>query len=49
MAAEAESFLNAFLAFFSGEFANFDNINVHGVRVAGFGSHREGLVRLVSR
>ena len=46
-AAEAESLLNAFLAFFSREFADFDDVDIHGIRVSSFGGGREGLVRLV--
>ena len=48
-ASETESFLHALLAFFSSEFANFDNIDIHGVRVSSFGGGGEGLVGLVSR
>ena len=44
-----ESFLNASLAFFSGEFADFDNIDVHGIRVSGFRRGREGLIGLMGR
>ena len=44
LAAEAESFFNAFLAFFGSEFADFDDIGV-----LSFGGGGEGLVGLVSR
>ena len=47
LAAEAESLLNAFLAFFSCEFADFDDVNIHGIGVLSFAGGREGLVRLV--
>ena len=47
-AAEAESFLYAFLSFFGSEFANFDNIDIHGVGILSFGGGGEGLVGLVS-
>ena len=47
-AAEAESLFYAFLTLFGGEFANFDNINIHGVRVSNFGGSGEGLVGLMS-
>ena len=48
-APKAESFLNTSLALLSGEFANFDNINIHGIRVSGFGRSRKGLVELMGR
>ena len=44
---EAESFLHTFLAFFSREFAHFDDVYVHGVRVASFGRGGEGVVGLM--
>ena len=47
-AAEAESFLNAFLTFFCREFANFDNINIHSIGILGFGRGGEGLIGLMS-
>ena len=47
-ASETESFLHTLLAFFGGEFADFDNIDIHGVRVSSFGGGGEGLVCLVS-
>ena len=47
-AAEAESFLHTFLAFFSCEFSYFDDVYVHGVGVTGLGGGGEGVVRLVS-
>ena len=45
---EAESFLHAFLTFFSREFAYFDDVYVHGVGVASFGRSGEGVVGLMS-
>ena len=47
-AAEVESFLYVFLSFFSREFADFDNINIHGIGASSFGGVGEGLVGLVS-
>ena len=44
---EAESFLHAFLTFFSCEFAYFDDVYVHGVGVASFGRGGEGVVGLM--
>ena len=49
VAVEAKPFLYAFLVFLRGEFADFDNVNVHSIRVMGLGRSCEGLVRLVSR
>ena len=46
-AAEAKSFLYAFLMLFGGEFANFDNINIHGIGVLSFGGSGEGLLGLM--
>ena len=46
-AAEAESFLHAFLAFFSRELSYFDDIYVHGVGVSSFGGGGERVVGLV--
>ena len=49
VAVEAKSFLDAFLVFLGGEFSDLDNINVHGIRISGFGRSVEGLIRLVGR
>ena len=49
LASETESFLHAFLAFFGGEFADLDNIDIHGIRVSSFGGGGKGLVGMVSR
>ena len=49
LAVEVESFLNALLVFFGGEFADFDNIDICGVRVSGFGGSGGRLVGLVGR
>ena len=46
-ATEAESFLHAFLTFFCRKFAYFDDVYVHGVRVASFGRGGEGVVGLM--
>ena len=46
-AMEAESFLHAFLTFFSREFPYFDDIYIHGVGVMSFGRGGEGVVRLM--
>ena len=48
-AAEAESFLCAFLLFFSREFSDLDDVYIHGVGIPGFGGGGEGVVGLVSR
>ena len=45
-AAEAESFLHAFLAFLGREFPYFDDIYVHGVGVTSFGGGGERVVGL---
>ena len=47
-AAGAESFLYTPFVFFGSEFADFDNIDIHGIRVSSFGGVQEGLVGLVS-
>ena len=47
LAAETESFLNAFLSFFSSEFADFDNVGIHDIGVLSFGGVGEGLVGLM--
>ena len=49
LASETKFFLHALLAFFGSGFANFDNIDIHGVGILSFGGGREGLVGLVSR
>ena len=46
-ATEAESFLHAFLAFFSCEFPHLDDIYVHGVGIMSFGGGGEGVVGLM--
>ena len=48
LASEAKSFLHALLAFFGGEFSDFDDTYVHGVGVSGFGGSGEGVVGLMS-
>ena len=48
-AAEAESFLCAFLLFFSREFSDLDDVYIHGVGIPGFGGGGEGVVGLMSR
>ena len=48
-AAEAESFLHAFLAFLGREFPYFDDVYVHGVGVTSFGGGGEGVVGLMGR
>ena len=47
-AMEAKSFLHASFSFFGGEFSDFDDIYIHGVRVSGFGGGGEGVIGLVS-
>ena len=47
-AAEAESLLHTFLAFFSSKFSNFNDIYVHGAGVTSFGGGGEGVVGLMS-
>ena len=49
LAAEAKSFLHAFLTFFSGELSDLDDVYVHAVRISSFGGSGEGMVGLVSR
>ena len=49
LALEAESFLHTFLALFSGEFSDFDDVYIHGVMVTSFGGGGEGMVGLMSR
>ena len=46
-AVKTKSFLDTFLLLLGGEFADFDNVDVYGTRVSGFGRGREGLVGLV--
>ena len=46
-AVEAESFLNTSFAFFSREFADFDNVDIHGIGISNFGRSREGLIGLM--
>ena len=48
LAAEAESLFNAFLAFFGSEFADFNDIDIHGVRILSFCGGGEGLIGLMS-
>ena len=48
-AVEAEFLLNAFLAFFGGKFANFDDVNIHSIGVSSFGGGGEGLIELMSQ
>ena len=46
---ETESFLNTFLSLFGSEFADLDNVDIHGIWVSGLGRSREGLIGLVDR
>ena len=48
LAVEAEFLFNAFLAFFSSKFANFNDIDIHGIRISSFHGGGEGLVGLMS-
>ena len=43
-AAKPDSFLNALFVFFRVVFANFYDVNVHGIRIMGFGGSGEGLI-----
>ena len=45
---KAESFFNALRVVLWGEFAEFDDADIHGIRVMSFGEGRERLVELVS-
>ena len=47
-AAEAEPLFNAFLAFFGSEFADFDDINIHGIGISSLYGGGKGLVGLMS-
>ena len=49
LAVEAESLLYAFLTFFSNEFADFDNVDIHAIGVLSLDGVGEGLVGLMSR
>ena len=48
-ATKAESFLNAFFMLFGREFSDFDNVDVHGIRVLSFDRSGERLVGLMGR
>ena len=45
---EAEPLFTTFLVFFSSEFANFDDVDIHGIGVSSFHGGGEGLVGLMS-